>query len=592
MKIDNKALHFFADATRLVSSVSNQLTGRGTVAETQVHISAAAEWLLKAQSEGGGGFSRKYSLYSGWDKPYTETTGYIITTMISASRCLEDERFRISAYKAAHWLLEEQLESGAFSDIDLGLEQAFDTGQVLGGLISAFHEFGESCFIDAAVRAGTWLANVQENDGSWQQVSYNRIRHSYYTKVAGALLQLYKVTGDSLFKDAALRNIDWTLTCQKDNGYFDFMYFREGELPFLHTISYTLEGLLDSYIILREERIANAVLGSVRALAEINAKRDMVLFSQYDERWIPPRREKCITGLAQWVIVLFHAYHLTKEELFLNQAIKTMYYLKSKHYLGCDRNLYGSLPGSVPIWGRYQSFSFPNWGVKFFVDALLKYDEYNIPLWKEQEVWVSESFKFADSSVQDNLSNNDRKYIGYIEKNLAHFDKNDDVTVVDIGCGKGKFLYYFREKYPHWKIIGVDPSFSNGDLIVQGSLSALPLPCGYADVLFIIEVTQHVNNLDIAMEEITRVLKNEGYIIIIDRDPFSLIGALKPLLEIAGCWMYHWDSPFREVWRTRNQWKKVLQRGWNVLVSESFDNPLNRIPFSNRYHITSARREG
>jgi len=31
----------------------------------------------------------------------------------------------------------------------------------------------------------------------------------------------------------------------------------------------------------------------------------------------------------------------------------------------------GALPGSFPLWGRYEKFAFPNWGTKYFVDALL-----------------------------------------------------------------------------------------------------------------------------------------------------------------------------------------------------------------------------
>jgi hypothetical protein len=31
----------------------------------------------------------------------------------------------------------------------------------------------------------------------------------------------------------------------------------------------------------------------------------------------------------------------------------------------------GAIPGSFPIWGRYEPFAFPNWATKFFCDALL-----------------------------------------------------------------------------------------------------------------------------------------------------------------------------------------------------------------------------
>ena len=35
-----------------------------------------------------------------------------------------------------------------------------------------------------------------------------------------------------------------------------------------------------------------------------------------------------------------------------------------------DLNVRGAIKGSFPIWGRYAPMSFPNWPVKFFIDAL------------------------------------------------------------------------------------------------------------------------------------------------------------------------------------------------------------------------------
>jgi hypothetical protein len=35
----------------------------------------------------------------------------------------------------------------------------------------------------------------------------------------------------------------------------------------------------------------------------------------------------------------------------------------------------GAIPGSFPIWGRYEPFAFPNWATKFFCDALMLGEE-------------------------------------------------------------------------------------------------------------------------------------------------------------------------------------------------------------------------
>jgi SAM-dependent methyltransferase len=573
---------------RLADVVIHQLAGKGTTKENRFHIEAGIKWLMRAQAKGSGGFARRYCIYDGWDKPYIETTGYIIPTLINAARYLNNNGIRERAKTAAEWLLSVQRESGAFCDIDAGLEQAFDTGQVLTGLIEAYREWGDARFLDGAVRAGTWLAKVQEDDGSWEKYSYNHVKHAYYVKVSAALLQLAQVTGKSGFHDAALKNIEWTLSCRTTGNYFKHMEFRTGEYPFLHTIAYVIEGLLDAYDIEKDARVLDAVMGTVTALKELNRNRDLLLCSQYDENWTPINRERCITGLAQWAGIAMRTYDLTGDVVLLEEAIKNIYYLKSKQFLKPDAELYGGLPGSVPFWGKYLGFCFPNWGVKFFMDALMAYEKYAIPSWREQETWVAASFRFSDAVVEEYPGPNDQNYLTLIEKEL---DTDKALTVLDVGCGKGKFIRYFRARYPHWTVMGVDPGFSDGMSIRAGSAYSLPIPDSHADVVLLIEVMQHIDDLKKVMGELSRVMKAGGCLVVGDRDPRSLLGVLKPAMETAGRWMYPWDSPFQEQWRSVRDWRKVFGSNWRVTFTKSFSSPRNRIPMSNRFYLIIARKK-
>lgn len=563
------------------------MSGRGLIRDNRFHVEAGAGWLMRAQQKGGGGYSRKYSLYDAWDKPYIETTGYIIPTMIAAGRYLNDDMITASAKRAACWLLPMQKDNGAFCDTDTGVEQVFDTGQVLTGLVAAYGEWGDSRFLDAAVRAGTWLAEVQEEDGSWQRFAYNGIKHSYYVKVAASLLRLFRVTDEGRYQAAALKNIRWALGRRTGDGYFRHMQFREGEYPFLHTITYVLEGLMESHEISGDEDILDAALKSANSLLEINRERDLLLCSQYGENWAPVNGERCVTGLAQWSGIAMKAYELTGNEDFLTQAIKTLYYLKSKQYLRPEQDLYGGLPGSVPLWGKYLGFCFPNWGVKFFIDALLSYEKYGVPLWREQETWVSEAFRFSHEVVREELGANDRKYVSLLEKGI---DAEKAMNVLDIGCGRGKFIRHFKEKYPHWRMAGIDAEFFDDGAIQKGSIYTLPAPDGHADMVLLIEVMQHIDHLARAMAELSRVTKPGGMLVIGDRDGFSLVGLLKPLLETAGRWMYPWDSPFREKWRGVREWEKIFGDSWQIIYAKSFDDPDNRIPMSNRFYLLIARK--
>ena len=573
---------------KITGTLRSHMSGKGTIRENRLHMEAGAAWLTRAQKEGSGGFSRRYCFYGGWDRPYIETTGYIIPTMLAVGKHLKNDAMISQAEQAAQWLLRMQKENGAFCDSDSGAELAFDTGQVLTGLLAAFHEWKDARFMEAAVRAGTWLADVQEQDGTWYRYAYQQSRHTYYVKVAAALLELGALSGDSRHYDAAIKNISWTLGCQAENGYFRHMEFRKGEYPFLHTIAYVIEGLLDAYARLGDSRLLDAAMRSIAALSQRNREREMLLCSQYADDWEPVNSERCVPGLAQWACIAMRAYDLSGNADLLTHAVKTLYYLKSKQYLHADDELFGGLPGSVPLWGSYLSFCYPNWTIKFFLDALLHVEKYAAPLWREQEIWVAEAFRFSDAVVHESLGANDREYLKRIERVT---DTKTQLTLLDVGCGKGKFIKYFARTYPQWTVTGIDPSFADGDRIRKGSIYALPVPDGYADIVLLIEVLQHVDDLGRAMSELSRVIKPGGLIVIGDRDPFSIIGILKPLMELAGRWMYPWDSAFREQWRSVQQWKAIFDNGWTITSAQSFDDPDNRIPLSNRFYLLTARRE-
>ena len=71
------------------------------------HIGLASDWLLYMQNSDGG-YSRKFSLVSGRDISYIETTGYIILTLLDvAEDFLNDDRYRQSDIKSRDRILKE-----------------------------------------------------------------------------------------------------------------------------------------------------------------------------------------------------------------------------------------------------------------------------------------------------------------------------------------------------------------------------------------------------------------------------------------------------------------------------------------------------
>jgi hypothetical protein len=338
------------------------------VLDNKQHLYLAGEWLLNAQKKWGGGYAHSFSLIRGWLPAYPETTGYIIPTMLQLGEVLGEQKFSDSAKQAGNWLLSIQNQDGSFSDLS-GRKQVFDTAQVAYGFLALIKEDNQQ-YSDSMAGALNWLINAQEPDGSWIRFAYNNKPHTYYSRVGAILVKAGDFLNNQRIRDAGRKNIDWVLCNQLENGFFEHMSFAN-EQPYLHTIIYTLEGLLESYSILNDRRVLDKAILTANKLVEIS-KRDSILRSQYGRNWEIANDEKCITGLAQWTLVCFELNKLTKKEEYLMEAGKNLQYLRPKQLLCADLNLNGALPGSVPIWGKYGRFTFLNWGVKYFIDALLR----------------------------------------------------------------------------------------------------------------------------------------------------------------------------------------------------------------------------
>ena len=340
--------------------------------DVEESIRSGANWLLAAQknSVDGEGYSRRFSLLSGWDRGYIETTGYIIPTMLEVSHFLGDTRYKKSAYAAADWLLKVQTIDGAFTDVDSYVPQVFDTGQVLLGLNRMFLETKDERFLSALTKASRWLCDVQEKDGSWIQYAYNDRPHAYYSRVGAALIEAGQISGIEEYVAAGLRNLEWVSDQQKSNGYYRYSEFRPKEDAILHTIVYVLEGFSMAYQLTGDKRWADKLISDTDTLGLLLNKEGL-LYSQYDTQWKATNTEYCVTGLAQYAGVCFDVATITNDLKYRSWGENIVTRLcQWQQKDGEDLN--GALSSSVPFWGYYGGMDFFNWNIKFFLDAALK----------------------------------------------------------------------------------------------------------------------------------------------------------------------------------------------------------------------------
>ena len=366
-----------------------------------VHVRAAIGWLCSAQDAAGDGVSASYSLSRGWLPPYPETTGYIIPTFLDCAAMDEGRNLRERALRMADWELGVQLDNGGIpsgvfqtngtpnDSVDHKLEapSVFNTGQVVLGWCRAFEETGDVRYRDAAYRAGRFIVESQDDDGAWRRnlspIPTAPLR-TYKARVAWSLAALHEATNEPVFAEAAERALSWVVTQQRPNGYFENAGFESGQDPLTHTIAYCVEGLLEGGDRLgRDEYVAAAsrTLDALMRRFEIKG----YLSATFDSRWRETSSYECLPGNAQIARAWLRLYQITRDPRYLSSALKMNRRLKQFQILApIGRGISGGIKASHPIWGsrsgHYARFTYPNWGVKFFIDSLLLEQSLMAPL--------------------------------------------------------------------------------------------------------------------------------------------------------------------------------------------------------------------
>jgi uncharacterized protein YyaL (SSP411 family) len=355
--------------------------------ETAEALDAAMRWLCVAQDAcGDGGVARSYSIAyhpffrrRGWMPSYPETTGYIIPTMFEYARRTGRQEYFARAVRMTDWESDVQMPNGAVmgGTVDTRPTPAiFNTGQVLFGWVRAFQETRNERYLDSARRAGDFLLAAQDADGAWRKslsdyASATMSSYTYNTRSAWGLFMLGEVSGRRLYCEAATRNIEYALTQQRANGWFASNCLSDPARPLLHTIAYSLRGVLEIGIAARNDRYISAARTAADALLRCQ-RADGSLPGRLDHEWQPAANFSCLTGNVQMGTVWARLYELTGDGKYLEGLIRANAFTRSVQWQGTGNPaLDGAISGSFPLHGRYGRFEVLNWAVKFFADSLM-----------------------------------------------------------------------------------------------------------------------------------------------------------------------------------------------------------------------------
>ena len=345
----------------------------------QQNLEAAYQWLCAAQDvSADDGVAGWYSLIKGWSASYPESTGYIIPTFLAYAKAAGNAEAKQRALRMADWEVEVQLPDGAARSGVLSTRvgpSVFNTGQVLFGLTAAYCETGGDHYARSAQKAAEWLVREQDDDGAWRKnlslLTTTKVQ-TYNVRAAWGLAIAGHVFDNHAWLRAAAKNCDWALTQQNAVGWFANNSFYENEVPLLHTIAYTLEGLLGAGEILGQERFVDAALQGIEPLVNIYQKTHR-LHGRYDGAWRNPVRWRCLTGEAQISLILGRiSKYRSKDDAFVQvgKALITDVGM-TQDMVGPLRENRGAIAGSEPIWGGYCPLAYVNWAAKFYLDALI-----------------------------------------------------------------------------------------------------------------------------------------------------------------------------------------------------------------------------
>lgn len=393
---------------------------------------------------------------------YPEVTGYLVPTMLAYG---EKEMAR----RCVGWLARLQLADGSYTDPEGHKPYIFDTGQVLRGLLAGIELVPEAR--EAARRACDWLCRQMIDGGrggfphAYDGLDY--VPESVQLYVLPALRQAAEVLGEPAYRDAADRCLEFYLC-------------REGLLnidaTLTHFLAYEIEALID--------------LGRTDVVRPVLEKLESLQRPDGSVRGIGGVRWVCVPGLLQLAI----CWYKTNRHLAADQALK---------WAEAHQRESGGFRGSHGLRAWYFPANEPAWAVKYYLDAHL----HRIRAFFDRNAGIFP----ADVADDD----------GRLRAILTDVRPGD--SVLEVGCGKGRFLAAVSRLQASVQCTGVDISsvllrhLPDHVKKQEGALEAIPFPDNCFDVVFSVEAIEHSANPEVAVAEMIRVARPDGRIIIIDK---------------------------------------------------------------------------
>ena len=126
---------------------------------------------------------------------------------------------------------------------------------------------------------------------------------------------------------------------------------------------------------------------------------------------------------------------------------------------------------------------------------------------------------YFDSAYRDYEGQNPPKKLDHYVDMLEARTRVPDLQLLDIGCGRGRFLQHVGAREPSWRLFGIEPEPSGVTAssalvpeatILEGVADSLPFPSEGFDVVTAWDVLEHVPDPRAALLEVKRCLRPGG----------------------------------------------------------------------------------